>query len=202
MQLAKQSAAKHGQQLIEIPDVVCGIFNSDENVAISLFRNMGLNIGAILSRSENLLEETSTNQTIVIGVSHSHHVKKLIETAITEAKNLQHGYVGTEHLVLAILGTEEGPKLLGTNYEYVRQVLALTQQGEEPEPEPPTIEEGEEEEEVNIILTRNLKEVVGLLESTLEDAAALQSKLDRIQNVIDDLDSISDSKRIREILEE
>ena len=65
--------------------------------------------------------------------------KKVIEYAIEEARNLNHNYVGTEHLLLGLLREHEGVAAqvlmnLGLKLEEVREeVLNLLGAGVDPE---------------------------------------------------------------------
>src|SRR5262249_49538584 len=74
-----------------------------------------------------IVQTGSGNEMVTMGkLPHTPRAKKVIEYSIEEARNLNHNYVGTEHLLLGLLREQEGVAAqvlmnLGLKLEDVRE---------------------------------------------------------------------------------
>ncbi len=127
--LARKEAERLKHNYIGTEHILLGLIRLGQGVAVSVLRKMGVNldnVGAAVTRKVgDLPPEESTNE-----LQHTQRVKKVLALASYEASQLNHNYIGTEHILLGLLREGEGVaaevlRELGVNIETCRkQVLA------------------------------------------------------------------------------
>ena len=102
-----------------------------------MLKNLDIDLRKVRLEVEKLVK--SGPEMVTMGKLPDPQAKKVIEYAIEEARNLNHNYVGTEHLLLGLLREHDGVAAqvlmnLGLKLEEVRdEVLNLLGAGVEPE---------------------------------------------------------------------
>ena len=106
LNIARREADRFHHNYIGAEHVLLGLLKLGQGVAISVMENAGVDIAELTSRIE---------QSIVPGAAaaegslpYTPRVRKMLIQAGEEAKKLRHTYVGTEHLLLAMLKDEDG----------------------------------------------------------------------------------------------
>ncbi|MGL4511947.1 MAG: ATP-dependent Clp protease ATP-binding subunit [Lacipirellulaceae bacterium] len=159
MQLANQEAQRFNHEYIGTEHVLLGLIKEGSGVAANVLKNLDVDLRKIRLEVEKLVQ--SGPDMVTMGkLPQTPRAKKVIEYSMEEARNLNHNYVGTEHILLGLLREQEGVAAqvlmnLGLKLEEVRdEVLNLLGHGiEGGEPErggrggAPAGEAGEEEEE-------------------------------------------------------
>jgi ATP-dependent Clp protease ATP-binding subunit ClpC len=159
MQLANQEAQRFNHEYIGTEHVLLGLIKEGSGVAANVLKNLDVDLRKIRLEVEKLVQ--SGPDMVTMGkLPQTPRAKKVIEYSMEEARNLNHNYVGTEHILLGLLREQEGVAAqvlmnLGLKLEEVRdEVLNLLGHGiEGGEPErggrggAPSGEAGEEEEE-------------------------------------------------------
>ncbi len=157
MQLANQEAQRFNHEYIGTEHVLLGLIKEGSGVAANVLKNLDVDLRKIRLEVEKLVQ--SGPDMVTMGkLPQTPRAKKVIEYSMEEARNLNHNYVGTEHILLGLLREQEGVAAqvlmnLGLKLEEVRdEVLNLLGHGiEGGEPERggragmETAEEGEEE---------------------------------------------------------
>ena len=74
--------------------------------------------------------------TIISATAHTPRTKKVLEQSAKEARDLQHNYVGTEHLLLALIHEREGVAAtiltkMGKNLQKMREEILRALSGED-----------------------------------------------------------------------
>ena len=77
-----------------------------KGVAISVLRNLGVELSSVRSAVEFNLSETAHITPAQVGLTPQ--LKQVIERAVEEARKLNHPHVGLEHLLLGLLRDEQG----------------------------------------------------------------------------------------------
>jgi ATP-dependent Clp protease ATP-binding subunit ClpA len=77
-------------------------------VAANVLKNLGIELRKIREELDKILQPNSMKVESSDRLPHTPKAKKAIEYAIEEARNLNHNYVGTEHLLLGLLREQEG----------------------------------------------------------------------------------------------
>jgi ATP-dependent Clp protease ATP-binding subunit ClpA len=107
MALANQSAQRFQNEFIGTEHVLWGILNEGSGVGANLLLNLGVDVRKVQADLEEAAR--SAGGTSSIGrLPQTPQTKKAIEFAIAEARDLNHNYVGTEHLLLGLLRLEDG----------------------------------------------------------------------------------------------
>lgn len=135
MQLANQEAQRFRHEYIGTEHVLLGLVKEGTGIASYALKNLGVDIGRIRRETEKLVPPHSD---AVLGkLPQTPTAKKVIEYSIEEARNLNHNYVGTEHLLLGLIREGEGTgakvlQNLGLELEEVHQeILRLLVGGDE-----------------------------------------------------------------------
>src|SRR3972149_6004927 len=107
IKLAKKEAQRLNHNYLGTEHILLGLLKLGQGIAGNVLRNMNLGYDLIRSEIEKVVGFGSEIQ--VYGEpALTGKVKKVFEFANEEATNLNHNYVGTEHLLLALLRQTDG----------------------------------------------------------------------------------------------
>src|SRR4028119_601840 len=122
--LGQEEAGKMGSGHVGTEHLLLGLVSESEGVASQVLQKMGVGLQKV--RQEIALEveasgETSTGTEPKL----TPKAKRVLELAADEARRMRHNYIGTEHLLLALLREKDGLaakvlRKLGLNLEKVR----------------------------------------------------------------------------------
>ena len=136
MQLANQEAQRFNHEYIGTEHILLGLVKEGSGVAANVLKNLDVDLRKIRLEVEKLVQ--SGPEMVTIGkLPQTPRAKKVIEYSMEEARNLNHNYVGTEHILLGLLREQEGVAAqvlmnLGMKLEDVREeVLNLLGHGME-----------------------------------------------------------------------
>jgi ATP-dependent Clp protease ATP-binding subunit ClpC len=134
MQLANQEAQRFNHEYIGTEHVLLGLIKEGSGVAANVLKNLEVDLRKIRLEVEKLVQ--SGPDMVTMGkLPQTPRAKKVIEYSMEEARNLNHNYVGTEHILLGLLREQEGVAAqvlmnLGLKLEEVREeVLNLLGHG-------------------------------------------------------------------------
>ena len=134
MQLANQEAQRFNHEYIGTEHVLLGLVKEGTGVAANVLKNLDVDLRKIRLEVEKLVQ--SGPEMITMGkLPQTPRAKKVIEYSMEEARNLNHNFVGTEHILLGLLREQEGVAAqvlmnLGLKLEEVREeVLNLLGNG-------------------------------------------------------------------------
>ncbi len=138
MQLANQEAQRFNHEYIGTEHILLGLVKEGSGVAANVLKNLDVDLRKIRLEVEKLVQ--SGPEMVTVGkLPQTPRAKKVIEYSMEEARNLNHSYVGTEHILLGLLREQEGVAAqvlmnLGLKLEDVREeVLNLLGHGLEGE---------------------------------------------------------------------
>lgn len=108
--LAMEEAHRLGHNYLGTEHILLGILKEGNNIAIQVLEKMGVSLSGLKTRIEEMLSTTHRVESFYMGaqIALTPRAKRVLELAYTEAKELGHPYVGTEHLLLALLREGEG----------------------------------------------------------------------------------------------
>jgi ATP-dependent Clp protease ATP-binding subunit ClpC len=140
MALANQEAQRFNHEYIGTEHILLGLVKEGSGVGANVLKNLDIDLRKVRLEVEKLVK--SGPEMVTMGkLPQTPRAKKVIEYAIEEARNLNHNYVGTEHLLLGLLREQDGVAAqvlmnLGLKLEEVREeVLNLLGAGVENEGE-------------------------------------------------------------------
>ncbi len=141
MQLANQEAQRFNHEYIGTEHILLGLVKEGSGVAANVLKNLDVDLRKIRLEVEKLVQ--SGPEMVTMGkLPQTPRAKKVIEYSMEEARNLNHNYVGTEHILLGLLREQEGVAAqvlmnLGLKLEEVREevlnLLGHGLEGNEPE---------------------------------------------------------------------
>src|SRR6266446_6115544 len=125
MQLANQEAQRFNHEYIGTEHILLGLVKEGSGVAANVLKNLDIDLRKIRLEVEKIVQ--AGPDMINMGkLPLTPRAKKVIEYSVEEARNLNHNYVGTEHLLLGLLREQEGVAAqvlmnLGLKLEDVRE---------------------------------------------------------------------------------
>jgi len=107
MQLANQEAQRFNHEYIGTEHILLGLVKEGSGVAANVLKNLEVDLRKIRLEVEKLVQ--SGPEMVTVGkLPQTPRAKKVIEYSMEEARNLNHSYVGTEHILLGLLREQEG----------------------------------------------------------------------------------------------
>ncbi len=138
MALANQEAQRFNHEYIGTEHILLGLVKEGSGVGANVLKALDIDLRKVRLEVEKLVK--SGPEMVTMGkLPQTPRAKKVLEYAIEEARNLNHNYVGTEHLLLGLLREQDGVAAqvlmnLGVKLEEGREeVLNLLGAGLEPE---------------------------------------------------------------------
>src|SRR5918992_66944 len=182
MQLANQEAQRFNHEYIGTEHILLGLIKEGSGVAANVLKNLEVDLRKIRLEVEKLVQ--SGPDMVTMGkLPQTPRAKKVIEYSMEEARNLNHNYVGTEHILLGLLREQEGVAAqvlmnLGLKLEEVREeVLNLLGHGLEGEE---TGREKEIERAIQILCRRTKNNPVLLGEAGVGKTAIVEGFAQRV----------------------
>ncbi|MCP4594552.1 MAG: ATP-dependent Clp protease ATP-binding subunit [bacterium] len=107
MALANQEAQRFNHEYIGTEHVLLGLVKEGSGVGANVLKNLEVDLRKVRLEVEKLVK--SGPDMVTMGkLPQTPRAKKVIEFAIEEARQLNHNYVGTEHLLLGLLREQDG----------------------------------------------------------------------------------------------
>jgi ATP-dependent Clp protease ATP-binding subunit ClpC len=125
MALANQEAQRFNHEYIGTEHILLGLVKEGSGVGANVLKNLDVDLRKVRLEVEKLVKPGP--EMVTMGkLPQTPRAKKVIEYAIEEARNLNHNYVGTEHLLLGLLREHDGVAAqvlmnLGLKLEEVRE---------------------------------------------------------------------------------
>src|SRR5256886_4326505 len=125
--LARKEAGQLGHNFVGTEHVLLGLLDLDAGVAVKVLRETGLSFELV--RDEvNKWAGVGASQRTFGKIPYTPRVKKVLALAAKERKELNHTYVGTEHILLGLLREGDGVaarvlKKLGVGLEKTRLAI-------------------------------------------------------------------------------
>jgi len=86
--------------------ILLGLTREEEGVAAAVLANLGVSVGKVREEVERRVTPGTSGE-ILGEIPYRSGAKRVLERAMTEAREMGHAYVGTEHLLLALLRVED-----------------------------------------------------------------------------------------------
>jgi ATP-dependent Clp protease ATP-binding subunit ClpC len=107
MALANQEAQRLNHEYIGTEHILLGLVKEGSGVGANVLKNLDVDLRKVRLEVEKLVK--AGPEMVTMGkLPQTPRAKKVIEYAIEEARNLNHNYVGTEHLLLGLLREHDG----------------------------------------------------------------------------------------------
>jgi len=109
MAIASEQARRFGHKYIGTEHIFLGLVKEGSGTGAEVLKNLGVDIEKMLPEVEQLFKLKGGPDAVAEGkIQQTQNAIKVIEYAIEEARNLNHDYIGTEHILLGLLRVSEG----------------------------------------------------------------------------------------------
>src|SRR5579871_3325996 len=113
--LAQEEARMLNHNYIGTEHILLGLIHEGEGVAAKSLESLGISLEGVRSQVEEIIGQ---GQQAPSGhIPFTPRAKKVLELALREALQLQHNYIGTEHILLGMIREGEGvaAKIMGNH---------------------------------------------------------------------------------------
>ena len=185
LQLAREEAARLRHDHVGTEHILLGLVREGEGVAAAVLTNLNVDLEELERSIEQRVAQGGAPRVARPDLPYTRGAKKVLELAMAETRELDHSYVGSEHLLLGLLREGDGIAAevltdLGVTLEEVRgETLRLL--GTEMPSGPP--DQGRRAE----ILVRMRALVGELLGTPAHDAARLAPIATELNSLLDEL---------------
>ncbi|HVO34170.1 MAG TPA: Clp protease N-terminal domain-containing protein, partial [Gemmatimonadales bacterium] len=195
LQMAREEAARLHHEYVGTEHILLGLIREGEGVAAAVLANLQVDLEEIQQKIEDTVKKGKAAAAAGPDLPYTSRAKKVLELAMSEARELNHSYVGTEHLLLGLLREEKGiaAQVLtdaGVNLEQARaEVLRLL--GSEMPPQPaggpaaaPAPQKSEKKSKTPALdhFCRDLTQLAG--ENQLDPTIGRQKEIERVMEVL------------------
>ena len=104
--LAQEEAQRLGNNYIGTEHILLGIISEGESLAAKVLETLGVNLSKVRQEVEAIVGRGG--QTVQQEMVFTPRAKRVIELAFEEARQLNHNYIATEHLLLGLIREGEG----------------------------------------------------------------------------------------------
>jgi ATP-dependent Clp protease ATP-binding subunit ClpC len=153
--LARDEAGRLQHDYIGTEHLLLGIIREGEGVAANVLRRLNIDFSRIQKAVEDSV--TAPMGPVSIGeIPFTPRAKKVLELSIDEARLHNHNYVGTEHLLLALIREGEGVAArvlleLGTDHEKVKREVMKELGSNEDAPKAPGRKQRKQKKENSVL---------------------------------------------------
>ncbi len=107
LSMARQEAIRLRHDYVGTEHILLGLIREGEGVAAHVLGNLNVDLDKVHERIDESVRRGTA--TIALGdLPYTNPAKKVLEFAMVEARELNHSYVGTEHLLLGLLRERKG----------------------------------------------------------------------------------------------
>jgi|TARA_B110000967_G_scaffold141305_1_gene144437 ATP-dependent Clp protease ATP-binding subunit ClpC len=104
--LAQEESRRLGHNFVGTEQILLGLIGEGAGVATKVLKSMGVNLKDARMEVERIIGRGSGF--VAVEIPFTPRAKRVLEMAIEEARDLGHSYIGTEHILLALLDEEDG----------------------------------------------------------------------------------------------
>jgi ATP-dependent Clp protease ATP-binding subunit ClpC len=106
--MAREEAARLHHEYVGTEHILLGLIREGEGVAATVLQNLNVELDEIQQKIEDTVKKGKAASSTGPDLPYTSRAKKVLELAMSEARELSHSYVGTEHLLLGLLREEKG----------------------------------------------------------------------------------------------
>jgi ATP-dependent Clp protease ATP-binding subunit ClpC len=108
LQMAREEAARLHHEYVGTEHILLGLIREGEGVAAAVLTNLNVDLEEVQQKIEETVKKGKAGSATGPDLPYTSRAKKVLELAMAEARELNHSYVGTEHLLLGLLREEKG----------------------------------------------------------------------------------------------
>ena len=104
---AREESARLRHEYVGTEHILLGLLRED-NVALGVIESFSVDPEVLADAVDSVVKKGAGGPPTGPDLPYTSRAKKVLELAMTEARDLNHSYVGTEHLLLGLLREERG----------------------------------------------------------------------------------------------
>ena len=106
--MSREESARLHHEYVGTEHILLGVLREGEGVASTVLLNVGVDTDALTARLNEIVKRGNSATVTGPDLPYTSRAKKVLELAMSEARELNHTYVGTEHLLLGLIREEKG----------------------------------------------------------------------------------------------
>jgi ATP-dependent Clp protease ATP-binding subunit ClpA len=106
--LAREEASFLHHEYVGTEHILLGLVREGEGVAATVLQNLSVDLDRVRDRIEEIVRRGKAANATGPDLPYTSRAKKVLEFSMSEARDLHHSYVGTEHVLLGLLREEKG----------------------------------------------------------------------------------------------
>ena len=106
--MAREESARLHHEYVGTEHMLLGLIREGEGVAATIIENLGVKLEALADTIETIVKRGRPGSAVGPDLPYTSRAKKVLELAMSEAREVNHSYVGTEHLLLGLIREEKG----------------------------------------------------------------------------------------------
>ena len=106
--MAREEAHQLHHEYVGTEHILLGLVREGEGVAAAVIHSLAIDPDEIIQAVKDTVKKGKPQRGTGPDLPYTSRAKKVLEFAMSEARELNHSYVGTEHLLLGILREEKG----------------------------------------------------------------------------------------------
>ena len=118
--LSQEESRRLGHNFVGTEQILLGLVGENGGVAYKVLRTFGVTLREARTEVERIIGRGSGF--VAVEIPFTPRAKRVLEIAIEEARDLGHGYIGTEHILLALLEEEVGVVISQIRTELLIQI--------------------------------------------------------------------------------
>ncbi len=107
LQMAREEAARLQHEYVGTEHILLGLLHEGGGVAAAALTNLKVDFEAVAANVYDTVKK-GNNESRSLDLPYTSRAKKVLELSMSEARELNHTYVGTEHLLLGVLREKKG----------------------------------------------------------------------------------------------
>ncbi len=136
MQLAREESVRLGNDYVGTEHLLLGLIREGDGVAVAVLKNLSIDLDDLARNIEKSISSSGGMMTIGQMIPFTPRAKKVLEIAAQEARAMSHKYIGTEHLLLALMKDHESAAAtalanIGVEYDRVKEEIERVLRGGE-----------------------------------------------------------------------
>jgi len=104
--LSQEESRRLGHNFVGTEQILLGLIGEGSGVATKVLKSMGVSLRDARTEVEIIIGRGSGF--VAVEIPFTPRAKRVLEVSIEEARDLTHSYIGTEHILLALLEEEDG----------------------------------------------------------------------------------------------
>ena len=106
--MAREEAVGRHHDYVGTEHILLGLIRHDDGAAAAVLQELAVGTEEIRQEIQKIVKEGTPARTTGPDLPYTSRAKKVLELAMSEAREMNHDYVGAEHLLLGLVHEEQG----------------------------------------------------------------------------------------------